>query len=646
LHNPVGGSLQVWDLENGDETSGILDHPDSDLEAYPSRLMKGWTMIDWGPEGRFLATASINGTACLWDTSRAELATEPWVFGGRPAAVCFLRDFPRLVIGGARWGTALENYVPELHCIALNAPEFPKASFASGSGVHAALPLTESRVITNQFGELVLWDIVAQERTARRGGGAEDIAWSPPAGVVAVGSRDGTAWIISSETLQDVVPPLAHGAGGVRGVGFSRDGSLVATGGLEGSVQIWSLDDPPARIGTWPQRAVIDQLVTKRNGGDVFVTKSRSRDRSQAAVGIVRRFPGPICRQVGSLPDGSVLLDACADGEPILVRSADATSLLICDRQGKMFTVGPDIEKGSGIKITGASFSEGTDQIVFSMGHPDHAQHYRIWDLASAKQTDFAFSYSYGGNSALAILPSHPPLLLARKDGWQVDLVDLQTEKLHSFIGLSNRPSAFTIAGKRDWFAVGDLSGKLRRFNLENHEEIFPSIELERPLSGAACSGDNEWLVTIERADDGRNLLRAWYLDESSAFLNIKIPTQREVEQLFAVGNRGFVFQSGNELRRFDLPEVAHAPAETGSLTEVALALRKDGKGQLHVLDRRGFLRAAQARRPGERDAAEATTAATSEAAPQRRPENTEPAVRSAIREGLEGRSGQPDDHE
>ncbi|MEZ5325746.1 MAG: hypothetical protein R3F19_11875 [Verrucomicrobiales bacterium] len=123
---------------------------------------------------------------------------------------------------------------------------------------------------------------------------------------------------------------------------------------------------------------------------------------------------------------------------------------------------------------------------------------------------------------------------------------------------------------------MGDKSGIFRRFRTEDHEEIFPQFELEGFLLYAACSGDGDWLITVETNPEGSRTLRAWLVAGHSPFYNLQLPFPHEGGRIYPVEKRGFVFQAGQELRRFDLPDVVVAADKVASLTEASLGVKRD----------------------------------------------------------------------
>src|SRR5439155_20443875 len=84
------------------------------------------------------------------------------------------------------------------------------------------------------------------------------VALSPDEGLVAAGSRSGSVRLIRTADRVEL-PGFGAQPGGVTAVSFSRDGSLLATGGKDRAVRVWrragdrfellfAVDDLPAPV--------------------------------------------------------------------------------------------------------------------------------------------------------------------------------------------------------------------------------------------------------------------------------------------------------------------------------------------------------------------------------------------------------------
>jgi WD40 repeat protein len=65
------------------------------------------------------------------------------------------------------------------------------------------------------------------------------VAFSPDGKLLASGSLDGTVQVWNAATRQPIGAPL-HAQTGVTSVAFSPDGKLLASAGIDGAVQLWN----------------------------------------------------------------------------------------------------------------------------------------------------------------------------------------------------------------------------------------------------------------------------------------------------------------------------------------------------------------------------------------------------------------------
>ena len=597
LHNPVAGRCQLWNVATLEPITGILRHPESRATVDTSTL-RGWNMATFSHSGGRLVTQAADASVCLWDLERESLAAPSWQFGGGVSSAEFSSDDRLLYLGGTAPGPISEGFVAELHVIDLATPGFPRRSYPLevDYGCWALRTTADSKAVTVGV-RTALWDEEGNSKYAEEYYSfAEMLTMSPDGKTVAVGDRGGKARLYSSKNLDPVGAPLHHGGGGVRGIGFNQDGSILLTGGLDGTLQFWSLGAPTHRFGTWPQPGTIDQLVTSPRSQRFFLTKSRSRDDSQPACAQLRSFPKFASTKFDTLAEGEELVDLSADGETLLVRSADGRSLTIRERGGRVMAPGPSASGPEGA-ILFASFSPDSSRIGY--GYHTSTEHgYRLWNCAQQRsELKFASEGSKYRQYCCLMLPQDPPRMILGRVSWSTDLVDFAAGTAVRVTGFANRTSCAALAEKLGWYAVGDLAGNVRRFRIDDHEELLPAFKTDSRCHAMAISGDNSWLMIVEREENGAHALRAWSLFDDFHRFSLTRPflhdgTGLKGSGLFAVGERGFVYQQGRELRRIELPTVSAKATDIQALTRARLGIRKDESGVLRLLTGSEFIAA------------------------------------------------------
>ena len=89
---------------------------------------------------------------------------------------------------------------------------------------------------------MLLWDIRTQKLLGQldgRQGSVKGVAFSPDGRMLASGGFDGTIRLWDRRTLKPVGQPLRGHSRPVYGVAFSRDGRTLASGGDDGTVRLW-----------------------------------------------------------------------------------------------------------------------------------------------------------------------------------------------------------------------------------------------------------------------------------------------------------------------------------------------------------------------------------------------------------------------
>ncbi|MCA9677990.1 MAG: hypothetical protein KC464_23395, partial [Myxococcales bacterium] len=147
----------------------------------------------------------------------------------------------------------------------------------------------DGRVVTASLDGGVTVTTRAGEIVGHQNAGAEILAWAPRARLA--GLRDGRVLVLAADGAP--VRELAHGGAAVTAVAVTADGSLAATGSLDGSIAVWSLPDGVERARVASDRDAVAALVFV---GGRLVEGRRS--------GVVR------VRRTDGSPEGALQLEA------------------------------------------------------------------------------------------------------------------------------------------------------------------------------------------------------------------------------------------------------------------------------------------------------------------------------------------------
>jgi WD40 repeat protein len=392
------GGVLVWRIADGTLVARLTQDPATDVHFSPAgdRLcasfadlhLVSWKTSDWSlqwnvqahdmsitriaysVDGTQVATASVDGTARLFDAADGTLLhTLP--VGSVLLAAAFSPDGQDLATGGADgtirlWdlaqGTLVRQFAPAGTAIAslrftgagtrlLSGGEFPSRleewNPADGARTRVLSRLASSvgRVVTSRDASLVAVAATFDQRVdvfraanGRRlyswntGTEASDVAFSPARGLVALPGAGNTVVIRRLSDGAKVHTLVGH-AENVVGLAFSHDGKLLASGSyFPGSIRLWRTSD-------WRQVRVI-QGSSALGAFGPFVSFSFSPDDTllgtvaEAAPLVVRVSDGGVVARPESLsraaafsPDGRLYVASGMAGfdEVRIFRTSDWT---------------------------------------------------------------------------------------------------------------------------------------------------------------------------------------------------------------------------------------------------------------------------------------------------------------------------------
>ena len=237
----VGNTARIWDTTTGKEKLALKGHADVIRD------------LDISPDGKWLATASLDGTIKVWDVQTAGCLH---TLKGHPEGVLYVSFSPdgkRVVgSGGDRdregeirmWDWEADKQVLSLPHDAL----FGKALF-SPDGKHLACHRTGVYKAWKP-GLVEVWNYLSRELVFSRELPSEEvecIAYSPDGAFLANGLDNSTIIVINSLT-GDETPKLAPpGYVGehhrpVEGIAFSPSGDRLAAAYRDGTVRIWGIE--------------------------------------------------------------------------------------------------------------------------------------------------------------------------------------------------------------------------------------------------------------------------------------------------------------------------------------------------------------------------------------------------------------------
>ncbi|MDZ8070829.1 MAG: hypothetical protein RMY64_35325 [Nostoc sp. DedQUE08] len=193
-----------------------------------------WVLsVSFSPDGKTIATASLNGTARLWNLQGQLLQEfkghQDWVY-----SVSFSPDGKTIATASLNGTARLWNLQGQL------LQEF-KGHRGGAWGVSFS-PDGKTIATASSDKTARLWNLQGQLLQEFKGhqSGVSSVSFSPDGKTIATASLDNTArlWNLQGQLLQEF---KGH-QGGVSSVSFSPDGKTIATASLDNTARLWTLD--------------------------------------------------------------------------------------------------------------------------------------------------------------------------------------------------------------------------------------------------------------------------------------------------------------------------------------------------------------------------------------------------------------------